>query len=222
MTTKQFLAIEKRLLRSLPGFVIKGTLLLVRPLDHTLRGFHFEPSAFSEEAFYVGVFFMPLCVPTQKPHFTFAHRLSRREGWSLTQPDLDKTLRSEMLKEVPFVLGLKTADDVVMALQPFTRPNQSGYVNPYCYEAFAYSLLRAGRPEEAAAVIDKLLEGSNSEADWEQEIRARAHLIRKNLPARLEEAGRQLNTWETETVHNLGLDAFISDRLQQGGPRATE
>ena len=196
--------------------------MFVCPLDHTLRGFHFEPSAFGKEAFYVAAFFMPLYIPTQTPHFTFGRRLNRREGWSVTQPDLDKALRSEMEKEVPFLTGLKTLDDVVKALQPFTKPDRAGYVNPHCYEALAYSLVRAGQPEAAAAVIDKLLESRNSEVDWEQEIRARARLIRDNLPARLEEADRQLNIWETETVHNLALDAFISMGLQSEGSRANK
>jgi hypothetical protein len=51
MTKKELAAIAKRLLPSFPGFTLKGALMFVQPLDHTLRGFQFEPSAFSKKAF---------------------------------------------------------------------------------------------------------------------------------------------------------------------------
>jgi hypothetical protein len=48
VTTKEFVAIEKRLLPDFPGFAVKGTLMFIQPLGNTLRGFHWEPSAFSK------------------------------------------------------------------------------------------------------------------------------------------------------------------------------
>lgn len=212
MTTKDFLVIERRLLPSFPRFVSKGRLMFIRPIEHTLRGFHFDPSAFSKRDFYVKVFFLPLYVPANHVHLTFGHRLRNRSGerWSGDQPELEAALRSEMLKEAAFLAGLKTADDVARALEPFAKPNQAGYTNPHSYEALAYSLIRAGQAGRAATVIDSLLGSNNSNGDWEREIRARARLIRDRLPESLEEAERQLTVWESETIHNLGLDAFVS------------
>src|SRR5436309_2435201 len=123
MTTKEFLAIEKRLLPQFPGFTTKGALMFIQPLDHTLRGFHFEPSAFSKKGFYVNMFFLPLCVPIEHVHFTFGHRVGPNKRWSADQPDLEVTLGLEMLKEVSFLISLRTANDVARALEPLTKPN---------------------------------------------------------------------------------------------------
>lgn len=216
MTTKDFLVIEKRLLPSFPGFVSKGRLMFIQPVEHTLRGFHFDPSAFSKRDFYVNLFFLPLYVPASHVHLTFGHRLRNRSGerWSGDQPEFEAALRSEMLREVVFLAGLKTADDVVKALQPFAKPNQAGYTNPHSYEALAYSLIRAGQAGRAATVIDNLL-SSNPKVDWEREIIARAGLIREKLSGSFEEAERQLTIWENETTHSLGLDAFVSSKSEK-------
>lgn len=217
MTTKDLLVIEKRLLPSFPGFVSKGRLMFIEPIEHTLRGFHFDPSGFSKRDFYVNVFFLPLYIPASHLHLTFGHRLRNRSAqrWSGDQPELEAALRSEMLKEVLFLAGLKTADDVAKALQPFAKSNQAGYTNPHSHEALAYSLIRAGQAGKAATVIDSLLGSNDSNGDWEQEIRARARLIRDKLRESLEEAERQLTVWQSETIHNLGLDAFVSSKSEK-------
>ena len=144
MKTKDFTAIEKRLLPNFPGFAIKGTLMFILPLGETLRAFYWEASAFSKKEFYVNVFFLPLFVPTKHLHFTFGHRVGATKRWSSDEPDFENALRSEMLKEVAFLKSLNTARDVAEALESFTRVTESRYHNPHCYEALAYALVRAG------------------------------------------------------------------------------
>ena len=53
MRAKDFVTLEKRLLPNLPNFTIKGPLLFIVPIGHTLRGFHFDGSSFDKKAFYV-------------------------------------------------------------------------------------------------------------------------------------------------------------------------
>jgi hypothetical protein len=207
MTTKEFVALEKLLLPNLPKFVIKGRLLFIAPIERTLRGFHFDPSAFSKKDFYVAVFFMPLCVPMKQVHFTFGHRVG--PGWSADDPGLKTILSSAMQKELPFLANLKTATDVAEALKPLTKGS-----NPHCHEALAYTLVQAGEIRAAVDAIDTLLrlvdsvKRVNPDVTWELQIAERAQSLKTKLMANPEEANAQLAAWESETVRNLGLGMF--------------
>ena len=89
MTTKEFVSLEKRLLPELPGFAIKGPLMLIRPVECMLRGISFEGSSFDKTSFYVTMFVMPLCVPTNHLYLNFGSRVRRAEGgdrWSIGMP----------------------------------------------------------------------------------------------------------------------------------------
>jgi hypothetical protein len=59
MNTKEFMELGKHLLQYFPGFTLKGKLLFMSQVEHTLRGFYFEPSAFDKKSFYINVFFQP-------------------------------------------------------------------------------------------------------------------------------------------------------------------
>lgn len=207
MTKKEFVAIGKRLLPDFPGFALRGTLMFVQPLGNTLRGFHWEPSAFSKTDFYVTVFFLPLYVPTKHLHFTFGHRVGRNRRWCSGSLDLERSLGLEMQKEVPFLNSLKTAKEVAKALEPLTKPNEAGIVNPHCYEAFAYSLVQAGEIAAASNAIDKLLSNVNLAVGWESEIASRAQQIRNAILKHPENAQELMAVWESETIRNLKLQA---------------
>jgi hypothetical protein len=204
VNTKQFLAIERRLLPSFPNFAVKGTLMFIQPMGNTLRGFYWEASAFNKKEFFVNAFFLPLYVPTKHLHFTFGHRVGLRQRWSIDRSDLESTLGSEMQKEVPFLASLRTPTDVANALKPLTMPNQNGYVNPHCSEALAYALVLSGDIQAAATVLDRLLKSANPLIAWENEIASRARLVQEKLE-QPENVLDQLAAWETETVHNLGI-----------------
>ncbi len=180
--------------------------MFVPPADHTLRGFHFEPSGFSRKKFYVNMFFMPLCIPAKHVHFTFGHRVGH--GWDEDETNLETTLMAEMQKDVPFLLRLRTPRDVANALEPLTKPNEAGYVNPHCYEALAYALVQAGEATAAANVIDTLLRRVNPTVAWEGEVASRARLVRDKLLEKPEEVHEQLTAWEAETIRNLGMENF--------------
>jgi hypothetical protein len=211
VTTKEFVAIEKRLLPDFPGFAVKGALMFIQPLGNTLRGFHWEASAFSRKDFYVSVFFLPLYVPTKHFHFTFGRRVGQNKRWTAESAALEGALSSEMQKDVPFLSSLKTAKDVAKALEPLTKPNEAGYVNPHCYEALAYARVRAGETTAAEDVIDTLLTKADLTVDWESEIASRAQLIRGKLLEKPEKARELLAAWESETIRNLRLETLSSN-----------
>jgi len=204
--TKEFIAIEVRLLPFFPDFVIKGPMMFFRPLADVLRGFHFEPSAFSKNDFYVSAFFIPLYVPTSHVHFTFGHRIEQEHrGWKLDQPNIEAALNSEMRKELPFLMSLERPAEVVNALLPMTAPNELGHVNPHCCEALAYALVESKRENEAVEVLDGLLKSTDREVLWQNEIAERASLIRERLAEGSESAREQLAHWKSETIRNLDL-----------------
>lgn len=212
MRTKDFVALEKRLLPKLANFTIKGPLLFIVPIGHTLRGFHFEGSSFDKESFYVDAFFMPLYVPSQHVHFTFGRRLRDRGGdrWSTGDVGFEAVLEAAVQKEVPFLAGLNTALDVANALKPLGS-------NPHCHEAFAYTLAQAGEIRGAVDAIDTLLalveslKRVNPKLTWELEIAERAQSLKAKLTANPDAASAQLAAWESETIRNLGLETFSTD-----------
>jgi hypothetical protein len=201
--SKDFIHLERRLSPSFPGFAIKGSLLFICPVENTLRGFHFEPSAFAKKEFYVGMFFLPLCVPTRHVHFTFGHRVGDEKRWSSGESGLEANLSSAMLREVPFLSDLRGPADVAKALEALTKEP-----NPHCHEAFAYTLIQAGEVSRAAKALETVLKLTDAAVTWQQEIASRARLIREKLLANAQEAQRQLSIWESETISNLGLERF--------------
>lgn len=198
MKTNHFVKLEKQLLPHFPGFTVKGKMLFISPVERTLRGFHFEPSSFSDEDFYVNVFFLPFCVPVEEVHYTFGHRVGQR--WKINKPDLQKDLTAEMQKELGFVAGLITPRDVAAALEPFAKRR-----NPHSLEAYSYTLIQAGESQAASAVIEELRHLLDSNVSWQQEIASRTQLIRDKLAKDVKEAQEQLKAWESQTASNLGF-----------------
>ena len=203
MTTKEFVLIEQRLLPSFPGFSINKKLMFICPITDILRGFHFEPSAFSKKAFYVDVFFMPLYVPAKQIHFTFGHRVGVGKCWNADLPGLGTELQAEMKSELPMLLNLGTPKNIVRALESFANRK-----NPHSIEAFAYALIRAKEFTEAAKAIATLLNVIDTRITWQREIGARTQLIKERLATDPRDACKQLNAWQSETTTNLGVDRF--------------
>jgi hypothetical protein len=210
MKTAEFVALEKRLLSDFPKFVIKGNLMFVAPVKYALRGFYFEPSGFDKEAFYVNVFFTVLCVPTEHLSFTFCDRIrtpNGSDGWHANQGSLETSLKLAMQSQnMPILSEIESrrnlAELVALMVGNSKDPNRS--------EALAYALALAGETAAAIEGLDQLLTLLDSEIGWQQEIMARALLLRSNLAEKPSEAKEQLEEWEAETVRNLGLERFCA------------
>jgi hypothetical protein len=204
MTTNKFVSLEKQLLPDLSGFAIKGRLMFMPPVESVLRGIHFEGSAFDKTSFSVTVFVMPLCVPTEYLYFNFGKRL--RHGakgalWQIGEPDMLVELTSAVkLQAVPFLSRVESLLDFVEVARSFS----SG--NPHTPRAIAFALARAGQSGPAAVVLDKLLNRLDMSVAWQRQIAEQATNLKAKLVASPAEARQQLESWEAETVRNLGLD----------------
>lgn len=207
MTSKDFLSLGKQLLPAMPGFAIKGPLMFLPPVDHTLRGLCFESHSHEARFFYVQMFFQLLCVPTNHVVFTFGKRLGGGNGkrWDADDPSLGAGLTSAIQKEaLPFLAALRTPKDTAAAARLLTGESK----NPNLHQAIAYALARAGETTAATDELDNLLSLSSSAVAWERDIASRAQMLRAKLVENPADAQQQLETWESETAKNLGLEKF--------------
>ncbi len=203
MKTTEFVKLEKRLLQHLsPSFVIKGKLCFLAPIDKTLSGFYFEPSAFNEKSFYVTQFFLPLCVPVERLHLTFGHRVGSAKRWHMDGLDVAE-LAAYMDRGTNALAELRTPKDVAKSLRSF-----AGQSNPHIQEALAYVLLQAEEVEKASDIIDKLLGSMSQTVPWQEVVLRRLEMIQSQLSLSLAQVKRQLAAWELESVNNLKLLPF--------------
>lgn len=203
MTKKEFIALEKRLLPNFPGFTVSGRLTFISPVGHTLRGFNFEPSGFDKKGLYLTMFFLPLCVPRKYLSLSFGESL-KGTGWRVDDPGLDEQLIAAMQKWVPFLQSLRSPRDVLEAVKSEERT----FKDPYKYEAIAYLLIRSGEATKGMGALDELLNLLDPAIPWQREMADRARALRSLLLRNPSDAHKQLESWEAESVRNLGLEAF--------------
>jgi hypothetical protein len=187
----------------MPGFVHKGRLLYASPLNHVLRAFNFDSSAFDKETFYVAVFFLPLYIPASHLHLSFGERLRSPKGqvWNLSDP----CVREELLACIqgvglPFLERPRHPCDVAAAIQELGADD-----DPYRLEAIAYSLAMSDDVSAAQLALERLIKGLDRSTTWQTEMMERATQLAHKLAGNPQEARRQLAEWEQATVKNLGL-----------------
>jgi hypothetical protein len=207
MKKKDFVALAKRLLPHLTGFTVKGPLLFIPPVKHTLRGIYFEGSSFDARSFYVWMFFMPLCVPTHYVSFHLGRRVRGIGGgdrWNADTPNLLAELGTALQHEaLPFLGGIESLHDVAKAATALQTSR-----DPYVQEAIAYALARAGDVEQAARALDQLVGLFDEKVPWQCEMAGRARALKSQMVSNPADVQRQLEAWEAENIHKLGLEAF--------------
>jgi hypothetical protein len=206
MTTKEFVAVEKTLLSSLPNFSIQGALLFRRPIKEILCGIAFDRSG-DKASFYVWYFAMPACVPSKSLYLNYGRRLivsPGRDRWEATMPQLSLELASALrLQALPYFTRLGELDTFITYAMSLTKDDMSAQ------RALAYALARSGKYLEAVAVIDHLrsLTGG-TKRQWVRDIVDEALGLRTLLVNEPAKALQQLREWEEETFRNLRLNAY--------------
>jgi hypothetical protein len=203
MTTEEFVSLGRRLQPDFPDFAIRRRLFFISPLEHTLRGFNFDPSGFDKTRFYINAFYLPLCIPRKNLSYTFGKRL-KGTGWHADAPNLEIELVNAMQRETPFLISLRTPKDVVEDAKLRAWDSK----DPHKREVVAYMLARAGEVAEAVVALDRLLSVLDPDIPWQHEMADRALALNSQLVDAPAAAQRQLDVWEAETVKNLGLEEF--------------
>jgi len=206
MTRAEFVSLEKKLLPALSGFAIKGSLIFVPPVRTLLRGISFEGSSFDKASFYVNFFVMPLFVPTEHLYFNFGNRVRHRKGgdrWSREDPGLVEEL-GDALKQQALPFFSRATDLVSFAELAASFSSR----NPHTPNAIGFALARAGRGNQAIDVLDQVLTHLDLSVAWQHTIADLSRRLKTMLIEDPEKAQGQLETWENETVRNLGLEKF--------------
>jgi len=222
------------LLPSLPGFAMTGRLVFVLPVEHLLRAFYFESSAFSRTSFCVEVFVQPLYLPLDHLAFMHGGRLGtiegKREHWWEYEESNEATIMEEVLalmqqegrhvferfkslKDVPAFLHVferfKSLNDFVKnAITRKTNPH-----SPYPPEMVAYGAILIGNARLAHKMFDRLektLEDEQDRMDYEEEILRRSRMVREAFTKKPDSAVAILNEWREQTAANLKLTKFLA------------
>jgi hypothetical protein len=218
MRQREFQALAKQLLPDLPGWRLKGPLLLWPPVDHTLRAVCFEPSGFDRDSFYLWVFILPLCMRHEHLMFNMGHRLGF--SWERDDPNLLMNLLVALRNDaIPFLDGLDTPRDVVEAIKHRWLESE----DPHVYQAVAYMLALYGDRTEALAAMDDLLRRLDTgyQRPWKTDMANEARMLKAKLLEDPDGARRMLAEWEAESRRNLKLEEFSSAALMAAEARNT-
>ena len=203
MNSKDFSALARQILPSVPGYFVRGPLIFARPVGAILRAIYFEGSSFDKRSFYVWAFFLPLFVPTTHLSFTLGVRLRQRLGgdrWNADDlnlvADIDDAIRTQAL---PFLNKAESPRDLPLVADLL------GANNLYVQEAIAYCLAWAGETIKAIQRLDRLTELLDTRISWQAEMERNAQVLKKKLLKSPVDAQEQLDTWERETKSNLDL-----------------
>jgi hypothetical protein len=203
MKKKEFEAIGKRLLPYLPGFGVKGDILFIQPLGHTLRAIAFNGSI-DPRSFYVQVFIQPLFVPMEVIGFNIGWRARDHcDSWNADDPNLIARLGTALERDaLPFLSGVRSYQDVARAAERWKDAD-----DPYVQQAIAYALARSGDVQRATAALDLLVKllDTPTKYPWQHALSDRALGLKKMLLSDPAAAQRQLDAWEVESARNLGL-----------------
>lgn len=206
MKTKEIAAIGKQLLAELPGFALKGQMLFVRPVGHTLRGIFFDRSI-NPRGFYVQVFIQPLFVPAGHINFNVGWRLGGGSHiWNADTPNLISELDTALKREaLPFLSRIQSPLDAASAAASLDKLG-----DPYVQQTIAYAFARAGEVQRAAIALSELARmlDVKEQHSWQQEMTQRADALRVELQDNPTAAQRRLESWQTETTRMLGLARF--------------
>ena len=154
----------------------------------------------------MGVLHAHLCVHAQHVTFNLGRRIGGKDQrWDFRDPQLVEKI----------VLSIK--GDAYPLLGSIQSPNEAARValsvagtakSPHVQQASAYLLAQAGETNAASKSLDQLLYLLKLDVPWQAEMAARAQELKALLLKGPGAAEAQLQSWEIESIHNLGLEGI--------------
>jgi hypothetical protein len=192
----------------LPEVRVKLPMIVFPPFREILKALYFEHSVSDKDRFYLWVFFIPLCVPTQHVTLSLGRRIGGKDQrWDFKDPRLvEKIALSIKSDALPFLKCVQEPHEAAR----FALSVGGAAKSPFAQQANAYLLVQAGETNEAFKSLDELLDLLNVaeefDVPWPREMVARAQRLKALLHKIPAAAVAQLQDWESESVHNLGLE----------------
>jgi hypothetical protein len=202
MKMKDVKRLANGLLPSLPGWSLRGRMLVREPLSGVLRAVYFDESAFDSTFFFAQAFIQPLFVPASHLTFNLGWRLGGPAyRWDLRAEDLVPRLSESISrKALPLFAQAESPRGIVNVAESLKKS-----ADAYVQQAIAYAWAREGDVASASGAIDQLLLLLDDSVAWQREMAQRARALRQKLLEDVGGAQKQLDVWETETSAKLGL-----------------
>jgi hypothetical protein len=194
------------LIPQLPGFVTEGHLIFRVPVENVIRGFIFDSSAFSAEAFHPTAFVQPLYVPHDHITMTLGSRL--RGAWEFSrernQQLADRLLESMRKEGLPLLEELGSPQKIADSAEVLFSTK-----NHYVRQAAAYSLVLIAEDRKAVQRLDQLLlmlkEMGRGVQTWAQNVYAEVAGLRETVLRDPSEARALLEKWAEKSRQALRL-----------------
>jgi hypothetical protein len=208
MTKRQLKALVEQIQQDFSDLQLKLPMAIFPPTVEILKGLYFERSGSDASRFYVWVFFMPLCVPSNHVTFNLGRRIGGTDQrWDFNDPLLhEKILFAIRAEAIPF---LNQAQTPHLASRLAVSIASSGK-SPYPLQASAYLLARSGEAAAAVNSLETLLSALKTDVSWQAEMASRAENLRSLLITNPDQALLQLKEWELETKQNLKIDELVA------------
>jgi hypothetical protein len=205
--------LSKILLPELPEFATnKKSEIFICPINHVLRGFTFESSAYSREDFYFWWFFMPINKPIEYITLSYGKRLEPSRGhagWRTDLTDLPNKLLAAMDSiAVPFLRSIESIDETIEAIYARCSTKEVADINVLDDVACLHIL--AGQFDEAKVVLDKIIDheyGSDCR-QWVLDIVKRMKDLRTKLLQDPQLSINQVKEWQDYTLRALNLEKW--------------
>jgi hypothetical protein len=194
------------LLPHLEGFRAHGALLYQVPVGNILRGFIFDSSSFSAEAFHPGAFVQALYVPRDHLDLTLGKRFLG--AWKF-EPGREQQVGQKLLHEI-FKTGLPFLDRHAHPEGIIQELNRNPALRANCrlQELLVYSLLILRQNDGGLDELDRLLamlQGLTEARSWERDLHAEIGLLREKLMRNPVEVCTMLQRIVEETRQKLRL-----------------
>jgi hypothetical protein len=190
----------------LPELRCRGSVYVVCPIGHALRGLCFESSSHTPENFYVWLFYMPAFVRAEVLSLSWGRRLRGPGGelWNASD-SADMSALPAVLRDDarPWLDSLATLQGMTDDLERLRRENP---LNTYALQDLAHTYAYRGNFTHAARLLSELPADMDPEVPWQRELAERARTTARAWSEHPETARAQLDAWTRETLKALKLD----------------
>jgi hypothetical protein len=202
---------KKYLLSSMPGYIVKGRIIIENNIDLLLRGLAIESSAYDKNRFRIVLFVQPLYILEDHIVFFFRQELGfltkGHELWWNVDQNIDKNMQEIcsliVKKGQRWLSNIRILQDVILYLN-----KDKSNIDIHGFRVIAYSYILLGDFQKALKFLNNLIiriDNSEDNRPWEMEIRDDICNIRDIVIDNPQKAKNLLIDFRRQTLDNLKL-----------------